>query len=57
MTSLVLGKLIRYGSEGFCGLNRGRPPQGTGPSAASRRLAADGLSGGFKLKAMSHGHS
>ena len=45
MTSLVLGKLIRYGSEARCRLNRGRPPQGTSPSAASRRLAPDGFRG------------
>jgi hypothetical protein len=27
MTSPVLGKLIWYGSEGRCTLNRGKPPQ------------------------------
>src|SRR5919108_2658744 len=32
MTSWVLGKLIRHGSEVGCSLDDGRPPQGTSPS-------------------------
>ena len=43
MTSPVLGKPIRSGSEVRCRLNRRRPPQGRDPSAASRRLAPTGF--------------